>query len=78
MILGMVSFMAASLVETIYIGWVGTEELAALSFTFPVVMVLQGIAMGLGVGAASVVARSIGAGDKEGVRRVVTHSFLLA
>jgi len=78
MILGMVSFMAASLVETICIGWVGTEELAALSFTFPVVMVLQGIAMGLGVGAASVVARSIGAGDKEGVRRVVTHSFLLA
>lgn len=77
MLLGMSSFMVAALVETIYIGRIGTAPLAAVSFTFPLVMVMQGVAMGLGVGASSVVARTIGAGDRERVRRLVSHCLLL-
>lgn len=77
MLLGMSSFMIASLVETVYIGRLGTMELAAVSFTFPLVMVMQGVAMGLGVGASSVVARTIGAGDVERVQRLVSHCLLL-
>ena len=53
MVLGLVSVMAASLMEIIYIGKVGTDELAAIGFTFPLVMILQGISMGLGIGASS-------------------------
>ena len=47
MVLGFISIMTASLMETIYIGRVGTEELAAISFTFPLVMIMQAISMGL-------------------------------
>lgn len=77
MLLGFVSFMTASLIEAVYVGQVGTAELAAISFTFPFVMSIQGISMGLGIGAGSVVARAMGSGNRERVRRVVTHSFIL-
>ena len=77
MLLGFVSFMTASLIEAVYVGRVGTAELAAISFTFPFVMSIQGISMGLGIGAGSVVARAMGSGDRERVKRVVTHSFIL-
>lgn len=77
MMMSMVSFMAASLAEMMFIGRVGTNELAAISFTFPVVYTLQGVSMGLGVGASSVVARATGLGETERVRRLVTHCLIL-
>ena len=77
MVMGLVSFMTASLIETIYIGIVGTRELAAISFTFPLVMILQGVSMGLSVGGSSVVARAMGVGDRGKAKRLITHCFVL-
>lgn len=77
MLMGFVSIMTASLMETVYIGILGTDELAAISFTFPLVMILQGVSMGLAVGASSVVARTMGTGDMAKVRRLITHCFVL-
>lgn len=77
MMMGFVSMIMASLVETVYIGILGTPQLAAVSFTFPLVMLMQGVAMGLGIGASSVVARTVGLGDREKVRRLVSHCLVL-
>jgi putative MATE family efflux protein len=77
MVLGFISIMTASLVETIYIGRVGTNELAAIGFTFPLVMIMQAISMGLSVGASSVVARIMGIGDKEKAKLLNTHCVVL-
>ncbi|HJP50085.1 MAG TPA: MATE family efflux transporter [Pseudomonadales bacterium] len=77
MVLGFISIMTASLMETVYIGRVGTKELAAISFTFPLVMVMQAIAMGLSVGASSVVARIMGIGDTEKAKLLNTHCVVL-
>jgi putative MATE family efflux protein len=77
MVLGFVSIMTASLVEMVYIGRVGTKELAAISFTFPLVMIMQGISMGLSVGASSVVARMMGIGNKEKAKLLNTHCVVL-
>ncbi|WP_293030549.1 MATE family efflux transporter, partial [Moorena sp. SIO3I8] len=46
-----------NLIDTYFVGQLGTKPLAAMSFTFPVVMTLGSLAMGLGVGASSVIAR---------------------
>ncbi len=73
----MVSFMVASLAEMMFVGRVGTNELAAISFTFPVVYTLQGVSIGLGIGASSVVARATGLGETERVKLLVTHSLIL-
>lgn len=77
MMLSMISFNLASLSETLFIGWVGTNQLAAISFTFAVVFTLQGVSMGLGIGASSVVARATGLGQADRVKRLVTHCIVL-
>jgi len=77
MMVGLISVMGANLIEAIYIGRVGADALAALSFTFPLVMLFQGISMGLAVGASSVVARTLGAGNREHGKLLITHCILL-
>jgi putative MATE family efflux protein len=77
MVLGLVSVLGASLVETIYISRVGTIDLAALGFTFPLAMIFQSVAMGLGIGASSVVARAMGSGQSEKAKKIITHSLVL-
>jgi putative MATE family efflux protein len=77
MFLGISSMMLASMVDTIYIGWIGTRELAAVSFSFPVVMGLSSVSMGLGIGATSSMARTLGRGDRAGSLLVGTHTLVL-
>jgi|TARA_B100000315_G_scaffold259466_1_gene315652 putative MATE family efflux protein len=77
MFVGMAASIVASLFETVYIGVIGTAELAAVSFTFPVVMLVTGLAMGLGTGASSIIARTMGAGDRDKVRSLASHCLIL-
>ena len=78
MVWGVLSVLAFSLTDTYFVAQLGTKELAAISFTFPVVTVLSSIAMGLGTGVSSVVARVIGQGDRLQVQRLTTDSLLLS
>lgn len=75
--LGVSSMILASMIETVYIGILGAKELAAYSFMFPVIMALTSISMGVGTGASSLIARAEGAGDREQVKRITTHTMLL-
>jgi putative MATE family efflux protein len=74
-VLGMVAF---NLVDTFFVGRLGTRELAAMSFTFPIIFIINGISMGIGTGASAVISRAIGSGDHLTVRRLTTHSLALA
>ncbi|MBD3391989.1 MAG: MATE family efflux transporter [Chitinivibrionales bacterium] len=78
MVLGILGMNVFHLVDTIYIGMLGREFLAAIAFTFPVVLIVNGIAMGIGIGTAAVVSRAIGKGDHRRVQRLTTDSLLLA
>ena len=78
MFLGISSMFIASLIDTIYVGWLGSAELAAVSFSFPLIMGLTTLSMGIGVGAASIIARLAGGGDRAPIRRLSTHALLLA
>ncbi|NEO91223.1 MAG: MATE family efflux transporter [Moorea sp. SIO3G5] len=78
MIWGVFAVIAFNLIDTYFVGQLGTKPLAAMSFTFPVVMTLGSLAMGLGVGASSVIARAIGEGDLQKVRRLTTDSLTLS
>ena len=75
---GIFAVMAFNLVDTWFVSLLGTEPLAAMSLTFPVVMVVGSLAMGLGVGATSVISRAIGGDGREEVRRLTTHALVLA
>lgn len=78
MIFGIFAVIALNVVDTFFIARFGAEELSAISFTFPIVMILMNVSMGLGVGTTSVVARAIGEGDHKRVQRLTTDSLLLA
>lgn len=78
MIFGIVGMVAFNLVDTFFVGRLGTSELAALSFTFPVVLVINSLALGLGIGASAVISRAIGEGDQHKVQRLTTDSLILA
>lgn len=77
MMAGMVGMVVFNLVDTFYIGQLGGEQLAAMGFTFPVVMVLTSISLGLGMGTSAVISREIGRGSFQNVRHLATNSLLL-
>ncbi|HDY74468.1 MAG TPA: MATE family efflux transporter, partial [Euryarchaeota archaeon] len=78
MVFGMLGIVVFNLADTFFVAQLGTPELAALSFTFPVVLVVGSIAMGLGVGVSAVISRAIGKGDHNRVQRLTTDSLVLA
>ena len=77
MILGFLAMTVAQLIEAVYLGVYGKEELAAVAFTFPVVMALSAMTRGLGIGAGAVLARAMGRGDREEAGRLATHGLVL-
>ncbi len=74
---GIAMLMAQSLIDTWFIGRVGDRELAAYGFGYPILMIVTSVAIGLGAGTSSVVARAIGAGDHRRARRLSTDSLFL-
>ena len=78
MALGILAAMSVALVDTYFLGRLGTQELAAISFAFPVVFTVTSLSIGLGAGTASVLSRAIGEGDRDQVRRLATDSLVLA
>ena len=78
MVWGILATMSFNVVDTYFVAQLGDGPLAAMSFTFPVVMVINALAIGLGAGTSSAVARAYGAGDMPRVRRLVTDATLLA
>lgn len=77
MVFGMIGLSIFNIVDTLYVGRLGVGPLAALSFTFPVVLVLNNIALGIGVGTSSVVSRALGSGDHHRTIRYTTDSLTL-
>ena len=69
---------AFNLTDTWFVAQLGELELAAMSFTFPVVMVLISLGIGLMAGTSSVLARAIGAGEMDRVKRLTTDALLVA
>ena len=78
MIWGILSIIAMNLVDTYFVGQLGTAQLAAMGFIFPVVMFRNSLAFGIGVGASSVIARALGAKDTEKVKSYTTQALILA
>ncbi len=77
MLMGMVALMSYSIADTYFVGQLGTLELAAISFTFPISFMVTAITMGLSIGTSSVCARLFGAKKFDDVERVAIHAMLL-
>ena len=72
MIIGMLLLFTFSLVDTLFISFLGTEALAAISFTFPVTFTIMSLAIGLGIGASAVVGKYLGLSEYEKAKEAST------
>jgi len=78
MLLGITTMMAQAFIDTYFLGRVGVQALAAYSFGFPILMIVTSVAIGLGAGTSSVVARALGHEDHRRARRLTTDSLILS
>ncbi|MCG9739811.1 MATE family efflux transporter [Shewanella insulae] len=75
-LIGILTILGFSLVDTFFISQLGTEALAAISFTFPVTLIVSSIAIGIGAGVSTNLGRLIGSGNSPKAK-VFLHDALL-
>lgn len=78
MVLGILAIFLFNVVDTYFISLLGTQPLAAVSFTFPVTMMVMNIAIGLSIATGAVVARALGQQDKAQAQYWVSNSLYLS
>ncbi|WOH38297.1 MATE family efflux transporter [Thalassotalea fonticola] len=77
MIFGMVLLMTFNLVDTFFVSLLGTQPLAAISFTFPITFTVISLSIGLGIGTSAVIAKTLGKGNTEDARNAATVALLI-
>ena len=63
MAVGIIFMILVNLIDTYWAGQLGTDELAAMSFAFPVIGVLINVSLGLMIGTSVAISRVLGEGD---------------
>lgn len=77
MTVGIIAILAFSLVDTFFIGLLGTDALAAVSFTFPVTLLVTSLIMGLGTGLSAVLGHTLGQGKHHEAALLTSDTLLL-
>jgi putative MATE family efflux protein len=77
MTIGIFASMAFALIDTYFLGKLGGNELAAIGFVSPVMMIIFSASIGLSAGTAAILAPAIGAHDEEAIREYTTNSIIL-
>jgi len=78
MIVGVAAIMSIGLVDAYFVGQLGPDALAAISFIFPISVALTSLGVGLMVGINSVVARALGEGDAHKAARRANFGIAFA
>ena len=78
-VLVMVAQASVGLIETYFVGRLGTDALAGVALVFPAVMLMQMMSAGaVGGGISSAVARALGAGRRADANALVLHALAIA
>ena len=78
MIIGVAAIMSVGLIDAYFIGQLGSAELAAVAFIFPVTIALSSLGVGVMVGINSVIARALGEGDRDRAERRANFGVMFA
>jgi len=77
MVIGIIAVFFFNLVDTFFIALLGTQSLAAVSFTMPIAMIVMNLAIGLGIASSALIARATGARNHPLAQQYVAASLLL-
>lgn len=75
---GILSIVGFNLADTYFLGQLGKNELAAISFTFPVVTFFSSLALGMATATSSLVSRALGEGNDQKIIRLTSDSLSFA
>jgi putative MATE family efflux protein len=75
-IIGMLVTAVYNIVDTIFVGRIGTEAIGAVTIAFPLFMVISAIGLSFGIGSASFISRLLGEDNKAMANRVSTTSII--
>lgn len=77
-IVGVSAIMSIGLVDAYFIGQLGQDALAAISFIFPISVAITSLGVGMMVGINSVISRALGEGDDERALRRGNFGIVLS
>lgn len=78
LLIALVAIMGLGLVDSYFISYLGTSELAAIGFIAPVTQVSVSIALGIGMGISALVSRLIGGDKLIESKGLITDGLILA
>lgn len=78
MFFAMIGFALFNFFDTKFVGTLGIKPLAALSYTVNTMLVMFALSFGLGTGVTATIAKAVGEKNEKKVKRLTTHSLLLA
>ena len=78
MMISMLLIMMYNIADSIWVAGLGADALAAIGFITPLFMVLVGLGNGIGAGANSLIARNIGANNRQGANNAALHAIVLS
>lgn len=77
MLFGMLGMVIFNLVDTYFVGKLGVQQLAAMSFSYPVIMFINSLSQGIGIGTSSLISRNIIATNRQEVKMMASRALLL-
>ena len=77
MMMGMMGMVIFILIDTYFIGKLGVHQLAAMSFSFPIIMLINSLSQGIGIGTSSLISRNIITTSRKEVRLMASRAILL-
>ncbi len=67
-----------SIVDTAFVGRLGSDAIAALTFSFPIFFFIIALNLGLGTGTGSLISRYLGAKQKKAAENAAMHGIILS
>lgn len=78
MIFGVLGITIFNLVDTYFVGLLGTNELAALSYTFPIVLTFSSLTLGVSTGVSAMVSKAAGKSNPDKLKELIFDSIVLS
>ncbi len=76
-IAGMMVQTLFNVVDIMFIGWLGAEEVTAVAFVSPLFFIIIGLTVGIGAGVTASIAQFIGEKDKKNADNCAEHTILI-
>lgn len=77
-IIGLLVMAIYSIVDTMFVAWLGTEATGATQIVFPIIMAIGAIGLTFGIGGGSYISRLLGENDKDKADKVASTNFFSA